>query len=48
MFKTDSLLGNKKFSLNQNVWRDHANMQQDVLLHLWVMFLANQANQAKI
>ena len=33
MFKTDSFLGNKKLSLNQNVWRDHATMQQDVLLH---------------
>ena len=31
MFKTDSFLGNKKLSLNQNVWRDHNTM--DVLLH---------------
>ena len=31
MFKTDSFLGNKKLSSNQNVWRDHATMQQDVL-----------------
>ena len=31
MFKTDSFLGNKKLRLNQNVWRDHATMQQDVL-----------------
>ena len=23
MFKTDSILGNKKLSLKQNVWRDH-------------------------
>ena len=38
MFKTDSFLGNKKLSLNQNVWRDHATMQQDVLLHFWVTF----------
>ena len=38
MFKTDSFLGNKKSSLNQNVWRDHATMQQDVLLHFWVIF----------
>ena len=30
MFKTDSFLGNKKLSLNQNVWRDHATMQQNV------------------
>ena len=37
--KTDSFLGNKKLSLNQNVWRDHATMQQDVLLHFWVIFL---------
>ena len=33
MFKTDSFLGIKELSLNQNVWRDHATMQQDVLLH---------------
>ena len=39
MFKTDSFLGNKKLSLNQNVWRDHAIMQQNVLLHFWVIFL---------
>jgi hypothetical protein len=45
MFKTDSFLGNKKLSLNQNVWRDHATMQQDVLLHFWVIFLYwNQAD----
>jgi len=36
MFKTDSFLDNKKLSFNQNVWRDHATMQQDVLLHFWV------------
>ena len=35
MFKTDSFLDNKKLSFNQNVWRDHATMQQDVLLHFW-------------
>ena len=46
MFKTDSFLGNKKLSLNQNVWRDHATMQQDVLLHFWVIFLYQ--NQAEI
>ena len=39
-------LGNKKSSLNQNVWRDHATMQQDVLLHFWVIFL--HWNQAEI
>ena len=39
MFKTDSFLGIKILSLDQNVWRDHATMQQDVLLHFWVMFL---------
>ena len=38
MFKTDSFLGNKKLSLNQNVWRDHATMQQDVLLHFVAFF----------
>ena len=26
MFKTDSFLGNKKFSLNQNVFCDHATI----------------------
>ena len=46
MFKTDSFLGNKKLSLNQNVWRDHATMQQDILLHFWVIFL--YWNQAEI
>ena len=46
MFKTDSFLGNKKLSLDQNVWRDHATMQQDVLLHFWVIFL--YGNQAEI
>ena len=39
VFKTDSFLGNKKLSLIQNVWRYHATMQQDVLLHFWVIFL---------
>ena len=39
MFKTDSFLVNKKLSLNQNVWRDHATMQHDVLLHFGVIFL---------
>ena len=29
MFKTDTT-GNKKSSSNQNVWCDHATMQQDV------------------
>ena len=38
MFKTDSFLGRKKLSLNQNVLRDHATMQQDVLLHFRVDF----------
>ena len=46
MFKTDSFLDNKKLSFNQNVWRDHATMQQDVLLHFWVIFL--HWNQAEI
>ena len=27
---------NKTLSLNQNVWRDHATMQQDVLLHFFI------------
>ena len=38
MFKTDSCLGNKKLSLSQNIWHDHATMQQNVLLHFWVIF----------
>ena len=46
VFKTGSFLGNKKLSLKQNVWRDHATMQQDVLLHFWVIFL--YWNQAEI
>ena len=33
--QTDSILGNKKLSLYQNVWRDHVTMQQDVLLHFY-------------
>ena len=24
---------------DQNVWCDHATMQQDILLHFWVIFL---------
>ena len=28
----------KKLSFNQNVWRDHATMQQDVLLHFVAFF----------
>ena len=35
MFKTDSFLGNKKLSFNQNVWRDHATMQQNTIIQLW-------------
>ena len=46
MFKADSFLGNEKLSLNQNVWHDHATMQQDILLHFWVIFL--NWNQAEI
>ena len=37
MFKTDSFLGIKKLGLNQNVWHDHATVQQDVLLHFWAI-----------
>ena len=40
MFETDSFLGNKKLSLNQNVWFDHATMQQDILLHFgWYFYI---------
>ena len=38
---------NKKLSFNQNVWRDHAIMQQDVLLHFWVI-LKSDWNMKKI
>ena len=48
MFKTDSFLDNKKLSFNQNVWRDHATMQQDVLLHFWVIFLSILENEKNI
>ena len=40
MFKTDQFLGNKKYILNQNVWRDHATMQQQILLHFWVICMS--------
>ena len=33
-------------NLNQNVWLDHATMQQNVLLHFWVIIL--HLNQAEI
>ena len=33
-------------SLHQKVWHDLATMQQDVLLHYWVIFLYR--NQAEI
>ena len=36
--KLISFTGNKKSSLKQNVRRDHATMQQNVLLHFWVIF----------
>ena len=36
--KLISFLCNKKSSLNQNVMCDHATMQQDVLLHFWMIF----------
>ena len=44
MFKTDSFLGNMKLSLNQNIWRDHATMQQDILLHFWPHLAAFSEN----
>ena len=31
MYKTDSFFGNKKLSLNQNVWHDHVTMQKYIL-----------------
>ena len=43
MFKTDPFLGNKKLSLNQNVWRDHATMQQDIVAFLGDISMLNQA-----
>ena len=39
MFKNDSFLGNKNSSSNQNVWRNHATMQQDVMMHFLVILL---------
>ena len=36
--KLMSFLGNKKWSLNQNVQRDHATIQQDVLMQIWMIF----------
>ena len=44
MFKTDSFLGNKKLSLNQNVLSDHATMQQGGgvrVLHCGLNFLVD-------
>ena len=35
MFKTNSFLGNKKLSFNQNVWRDHATMQHSAAASGW-------------
>ena len=46
MFTTYSFLGNKKLNLNQNFCRDHATMQQDVLLNFWMIFLYQ--NEAEI
>ena len=37
--KLIEFLDNKRSSLNQNARRDHSTMQQDVLLHFWVIFL---------
>ena len=42
MFKTDLFLGNKKLSLNQNIWGDHTTMQKDILLHFWVVFFIQE------
>ena len=39
MFETDSFLGNKKLSINQNVWHDHAAMQQEIWLQFGIIFL---------
>ena len=49
MFKTDSFSGNKKSSLNQNVWHDHATMQHRFTGY-FVAFLGNisMLNQAEI
>ena len=33
MLKIDSFLGNKKLSLNKNVWHDHASVQQNITVH---------------
>ena len=41
-------LGNKNLSSIQNVWRDHATMQQDVLLHFYFLEIFFYWNQAEI
>ena len=46
IFKTASFLENKKLIFDQIVCRYHATMQQDVLLHFWIIFL--YSNQAEI
>ena len=43
MFKTDSFLGNKKLSLNQNVWRDHAMLFHCLPLWKTVLFVSSRA-----
>ena len=43
MFKTDSILGNKKTSLNQNVWCDHATINIIFFTFLGDISMLNQA-----
>jgi hypothetical protein len=43
MFKTDSLLDNKKSNLKQIVWHDHSTIQQDILFHFGVISMLDQA-----
>ena len=38
MLKTDLFLCDRKLSLNQNVWHDHAFMQHDILLYFGLQF----------
>ena len=41
MFKTDFIFRQQKSSSNQNFRRDHAAMQQDILLHFGFGFFTD-------
>ena len=44
MFKTDSFLGHKKLTLNQNVWLDHATMQRMFFCPFSLWLCKNEAS----